>query len=671
MRNSAVGHMKLPVRLGTLLLTAGVAFVAWAGPAPATVAQSAQVEQHVQNVRTVYDMLLDTSVESPAPSALIAAAEQPLLKQKNASGSRVAAAVPADRVAAFDAFAQLFRQVTAGLPDAEIKRLAFQADDAMARSLDDDHTNFAAPPAASAPVSAGILTATYGSSVFVRELAPNGPAELAGVRPGDTIISINGVDVGDDPATAIAPLSGSVAAIDLRVNRPNVGALDFTISPGTVSYPRWTSTVLPNGVGYMRLRGFLDAFRTEPNGLTVAQELDRTLADFDAQGVQYWVLDLRNNGGGSGLTSQALLGRFLPPGTLVDRESDDRGRQAQDTVDGHYALHQQPMALLVNSRSFSAAEITSSSLSESGRALLVGQRTGGALANAVIWPAPEGARLEIAFARVLSGIQNAVIDRVGVPVDIEVPDRTPEDYAAGRDPQLDAAIGALESGVAPPPPSGVSPQPGADQVLLQVLLDPLIDATEQPTAPGNQLGDQIGKHTITDTDDLNDWSTATAGTSGTGGARDAAAFERTATQRGWLGGQVEVFRSLSGGSDLWAQWDVYATPDGARQAVAANDFPDQWAPSAIAVSLGDDGRAAVYDGAWGERGTIVVRWRRGSLVFTAEVQSTPAAASPELAQRFARQVDAGWAAAQARPPYTLVIAPLVRALLTLRTVSAG
>lgn len=106
MRPSAIGHRKQPVGLGTLLLIAGVAFVARAGPAPATVAQSAQLEQHVQTVRAVYNMLLDTAVEAPAPSALIQAAEQPLLKHIAASGSSTAAAVLADRVAAFDAFEQ-------------------------------------------------------------------------------------------------------------------------------------------------------------------------------------------------------------------------------------------------------------------------------------------------------------------------------------------------------------------------------------------------------------------------------------------------------------------------------------------------------------------------------------------------------------------------------------
>ncbi|HEY7270063.1 MAG TPA: S41 family peptidase, partial [Dehalococcoidia bacterium] len=225
----------------------------------------------------------------------------------------------------------------------------------------------------------------------------------------------------------------------------------------------------------MRLRTFPFPSTIQPSGRRLDQELDAALAEFEAQGVQSWVLDLRDNGGGSGLFAEALLGRFVAPGTLADHESDASGHLAEDTVDGHLFPVQRPLAVLVNERSASASEMTASTFREAGRALLVGQRTEGALANAVIWPVPEGGRIEIGFARVTTGIRDTTVDGVGVPVDVDVRNRTPADYAAGRDPQLAAAVEALQAGQVPAPQSLESGTAG-NQADLQRLFGPLAQA---------------------------------------------------------------------------------------------------------------------------------------------------------------------------------------------------
>jgi hypothetical protein len=114
-----------------------------------------------------------------------------------------------------------------------------------------------------------------------------------------------------------------------------------------------------------------------------------------------------------------------------------------------------------------------------------------------------------------------------------------------------------------------------------------------------------------------------------------------------LGGQVEIYRSRTPNVVLWTQWDLYAAADGAHTALVANDFPDQWLPASGQLSLGDDGDAATYAGEWGDLGTLIVRWRRGNVVFTAEVQAPLGVAQVSTVEQFAQQIDSAWNALHA------------------------
>ena len=103
------------------------------------------------------------------------------------------------------------------------------------------------------------------------------------------------------------------------------GPRSVTITRAPFYFPPLSSKVLPGGVGYVRLADFVLTRATLPDGTEILADLDRRLADLDAQGAQSLILDLRNNGGGSVQTADELLGRFLPETTRSVRESDERG----------------------------------------------------------------------------------------------------------------------------------------------------------------------------------------------------------------------------------------------------------------------------------------------------------------------------------------------------------
>src|SRR5438067_857766 len=128
----------------------------------------------------------------------------------------------------------------------------------------------------------------------------------------------------------------------------------------------------------MRLRSFPNPWIPAEAGRTVVQQLDAALQSFEDAGVTMWVLDLRDNPGGTSYTNQAFAGRFLADGK-TDVDTDARGHRVENLVDGHPFRVQRPLAVLINGRSASSSEIVASTLHDYGRAVLVGRRSAGAL----------------------------------------------------------------------------------------------------------------------------------------------------------------------------------------------------------------------------------------------------------------------------------------------------
>lgn len=173
------------------------------------------------------------------------------------------------------------------------------------------------------------------------------------------------------------------------------------------------------------------------------------------------IVDLRGNGGGRLLEAEAVLSCFLPRDRVWATRTLRSGRQIVmrtgggcGTLDGPIA---NPVAVLVDSGSRSAAELTPAALQEAGRALVVGERTAGAVLISQETRLPDGGRLILSRADFVTsgGIR---LEKRGVTPDREAP-LTREDRRAGRDPTLEAAIRLLadqmtgETAVAAPPPS--------------------------------------------------------------------------------------------------------------------------------------------------------------------------------------------------------------------------
>jgi carboxyl-terminal processing protease len=258
--------------------------------------------------------------------------------------------------------------------------------DAHSRFMDKDAMRDVGRENSGEYVGIGIEVEGNRDELRVVSATEGSPAERAGIRPGDTIVSVDGAPVAnmtnDDVARRMHGAPGSVVAIGVA-HRNKVETLRITradLHNDTVHVK-----MAAPGLAWIRISEF---------GGATAADLAAALKTLDGKDApRGLILDLRNDPGGLVSTGVAVAGAFLQPGTvLFSARGREPGANATVTVDARYYrapgqpdvlaglpawTRTVPLTVLVNGASASAAELVTGALQDQHRATVIGTRTFG------------------------------------------------------------------------------------------------------------------------------------------------------------------------------------------------------------------------------------------------------------------------------------------------------
>lgn len=301
--------------------------------------------------------------------------------------------------------------------------------------------------------SVGVIVRRIEGKPIVVSVEPGSDAYRLGIRPGYTVLRIDGLpidkkleqirsDVGDSSTQTALELqsydrifsgvpdkSVAVTFVDPEGNKVPV-----TLMRKYVEYQRRVIVrELPYKIGYIELTGF---------GPEIEKEFDYAMQY--VQGTRGLILDLRNNGGGFVTTVGQVASYFFDEETDLGEFITRQGRSTRRRTQRLRTLYREPLTVLVSSRSASGSEIFAAAMQERKRALILGtsQTTCGCLLGVSrTLKLLDGGKLNISDTDYRTALGRR-IEGTGVRPDMFV-DVLAADLSSGRDRALDTAVDRL------------------------------------------------------------------------------------------------------------------------------------------------------------------------------------------------------------------------------------
>lgn len=257
------------------------------------------------------------------------------------------------------------------------------------------------------------------------------PAQKAGLEAGDTLLGVNDESTkgatAEDAAQKVRGVEGTSVKITIKRGEETK---EFTITRAKISDPSVRSRV-QDGVGILTISRF------DADTGSLAR---KAAQDFVDQGVRGVIVDLRDNGGGYLDAAREVSNIWLNNQSIVTEKTGDKVVESY-TSGTNPVLAGVKTIVLVNGGSASASEIVAGALQDHKAAMLLGEKTFGKGTVQKLIPFSDGAQLKVTVARWFTP-NGKNITKEGITPNAEVA-LTAADMDAGKDPQLDAALGRL------------------------------------------------------------------------------------------------------------------------------------------------------------------------------------------------------------------------------------
>jgi len=242
----------------------------------------------------------------------------------------------------------------------------------------------------------------------------NTPASKAGIKAGDYIVKIDGIQVqGKSLTESVETMRGPVGSgIEITVRRRGVKkALIFNITREIIEIQSVKSELLSDKIGYIRLTQFNE---------NSSSQIKKKIIEFKKKNnMKGYILDLRNNPGGLLTQAIAISDFFLNNGEIVSTKSRKKFENRKWFAKKGDLINGKPLIIITNYGSASASEIVAGALKDHKRAIIIGEHSyGKGSVQSIIPLKNKGAiRLTISKYYLPSGKS---ISGVGVTPDIEI-----------------------------------------------------------------------------------------------------------------------------------------------------------------------------------------------------------------------------------------------------------
>ena len=264
------------------------------------------------------------------------------------------------------------------------------------------------------------------------------PAEKVGIKAGDLIISVDGVEYkADDMTTASNNIKGEEGTkVNIELLR-GTEKVKYEITREKVKVNQVEGKVLSNNIGYIQFTSFDE---------TTAEDFKAKYQELSKQGIQSLIIDLRNNGGG--IVDQALeIADYVATKDSVLLYEVDKNNNEKVTKSKKDPIINMPIIILTNENTASASEILAGALKDLGKAKIVGTKTYGKGVIQQILKLSDGSGVKITIEEYQTPNKNK-INKVGIEPDekVELPDSVESvfDVKESEDTQLQKAIEMLK-----------------------------------------------------------------------------------------------------------------------------------------------------------------------------------------------------------------------------------
>jgi carboxyl-terminal processing protease len=245
------------------------------------------------------------------------------------------------------------------------------------------------------------------------------PAERSGIKSGDIVTKIDGIDISTKTLDEAADMMKGAESTKVTLLIDRAGQkLTFTLTREKIKTTSVYPKVLDDKIGYIQITSF-------DNDTNV--EFASALETLEQQGIKSLIIDERNNPGGYTNVAMDIAAQLIPKGPIAYYMH--QGAVVETYVSNGVNDYDLPTVLLVNEGSASASEILAGALQDSKTAKLIGTTTFGKGVAQVIFDEPSGMNTKLSVEYFVTPNKNK-IDHVGIKPDYTVQNTSNQDSEA-------------------------------------------------------------------------------------------------------------------------------------------------------------------------------------------------------------------------------------------------